>query len=95
MTMPRKRPQPVAVAQAVSSAIPMIVGLLVALHIVDLTPDQAAHINDAGTQAVAAILTAATGLLTLVATLRARGKVTPLEDPRDDQGVKLVAAQPL
>lgn len=95
MSSPRKRPQPVAVAQAISSAIPLVVGLLVALHIVDLTPDQATHINDSGTQAVAAVLTAVSGLIALAATLRARGKVTPVEDPRNEQGVKLVAARPI
>ncbi|HEY3004516.1 MAG TPA: hypothetical protein VGJ44_19370 [Kribbellaceae bacterium] len=75
-----------------SSAIPTVVGLLVAVGVLDLTPDQATTVSDAGQQAVAGVLTVVSLLTTIVATVRARSKVTPLASPRNSEGVNLVAA---
>lgn len=84
-----KRPQPVAIAQSISAAIPTVVGLLVAVGVLDLTPDSAGSVSTAGQQIVAGVLTVVSLVVTVVATLRARAQVTPVADPRDADGVPL------
>lgn len=89
---PTGRPRPVAIAAAVSAAIPTVVGLLVALGVIDATPQGVAAVSTAGQQIVAAVLTLVSLVVTVVATLGAHRAVTPLADPRDNSGRPLVAS---
>ena len=87
-----KRPQPVAIAQAISAAIPTVVGFLVAIGALDLTPASAGDVSTAGQQIVAAVLTIASLVVAIVSTVKARAKVTPLASPRTINGEALVRA---
>lgn len=91
---PVKRPQPVVVAGAISAAIPTIVGLLVALRIIDLTPEGAEGLSAAGQSIIGTLVTLLNLVVGAVAILRARDKVTPLADPRDAAGQPLTPDTP-
>lgn len=73
--------EPVLVAQIVA-AIMAVLGALVALGVVNLVPEQLSAVE----QAIGAVLAV---IVPLAATMWARAQVTPLADPRDDEGVKL------
>lgn len=83
------RPEPVRNAAAAASGLTTLVGLvltvLVATHV--LTPDGSAVL---GPVLASAIPTAVGAVSTLVAALRARGKVTPLSAPVSAAGLQLV-----
>jgi fumarate reductase subunit D len=85
-----RRREPVAIAGAITAAIPTVVGLLVAVGVLDLTPEGAEAVSTAGQQIVAGVVTVVSLVVTTWATLRARAVVTPVADPRDGSGAPLV-----
>lgn len=78
--------EPVLIAQ-VSAAIMAILSLLVALGVIQIGGEQMAEIE----QAVGAVLTI---LIPLLMAIWARGKVTPVEDARDNAGRQLAPLEP-
>lgn len=78
------RDEPVAVSNAITVAIPVVVSALIALGVIDWDTDTAARVT-AGLLALVYVAVAA------LAAWRARTAVTPLSRPRDDYGRPLVA----
>jgi hypothetical protein len=74
--------EPVITAAAAVGALMSILAALVALGVIDLSPDQMGAIE----KAIVAVVPIA---LSLIGAWIARKQVTPLSNPRDDQGRKL------
>jgi len=70
--------EPVVTAGAVAGALGAILVMLVSLGVIDLTGEQQA-----------AIMGAVVAVLPIVMALWARAQVTPLADPRDEDGEAL------
>jgi hypothetical protein len=84
------RPEPVLNAATVASAVVALIGVLaVVLASFGVVIDV-----DGLSQAVTAVVTAAFGLVAagapIVAAVKARRRTTPVSDPRDVDGVRLV-----
>jgi len=90
---PAKRPQPVLGAAGAAAGLTTLVGLVLTLLVVTrvLTPGDSAVLGPAIASAVPTVVGAVS---TVLAALRARTKVTPLADPRDAIGNRLVSAVP-
>jgi hypothetical protein len=71
--------EPVISAAIIAGAIGAVLTALVSLGVIQMTPEQQA-----------AILGAVVAVLPIALGIWARGKVTPLENPRDDTGTALV-----
>lgn len=91
--MTEARPEPVRDAATAAAAITTVVGLLLTLSVVFhwITPDDSAVLGPALGSAIPTVVGAVS---TIVAALRARRQVTPLSDPRDDEGSPLVVEIP-
>jgi hypothetical protein len=76
--------EPVAVTSALFAVIQAGITLMTVFGLVTLTPEQ-----------LAAILGFVTVLFALYNSVVVRGKVTPVADPRDDQGQSLVSRSPV
>jgi hypothetical protein len=74
--------EPVITAAAAVGALMSILAALVALGVIDLSPEQMGAIE----KTIVAVVPIA---LSLIGAWIARKQVTPLSNPRDDQGRKL------
>lgn len=71
--------EPVTIAGGVTAAVAAILGALVALGVLDLTAEQ-----------TGALVGAVSAIVALVTAFLARHQVTPLSNPRDNTGRRLV-----
>jgi hypothetical protein len=87
--VPESRPEPVRNAAVVASSVTAITGLILTLLVVThvLTPDDSEVLGPALASAIPTVVGAVSAV---VAALRARLKVTPLDSPRDAEGGQLV-----
>jgi hypothetical protein len=72
--------EPVLITTALLAVVESALTLLMLFKVIDVTPEQAT-----------AILGFVAVVITLVNTLYVRGKVTPLADPKNNEGEPLVA----
>lgn len=87
-----ERPEPVLDAAKVAAAVALVVGgALTVLAAFGVTVPDPEGVTRAVVSIATGVLTLVSVAATLVAALRARQKVTPLESPRNSDGVPLMA----